>query len=99
MRYINSDGYKNDGALTEVEVLTCSKSTDIAEPAPSDVTEEPDVTSTPAVSCSPPPQKPDTSGILGKCGTLIDYDPINGRTDPEVYGVSFFENILSTYLY
>lgn len=87
MMYMNFNGFQNNGPLTEVEVLACSSSTEPAELYNDVFTGGAEPSITPPVPCVPPPPKPITSAILGKCGTLLDYDPIYGRTDPELYGV------------
>jgi hypothetical protein len=58
--------------------LTCHSSELPPEPIP-----EP-----PPVPCvDPSPDPLDTVNVKGPCGTLIPYDPINGKNDPELYGV------------
>lgn len=41
----------------------------------------------PAICVEPPLSPSDTTTILGPCGTLVPYDPINGKNDPEKWGV------------
>lgn len=81
IRFMNDTfGYKQLGATTKVEVLTCTKD---APPPPVRPEYPP-----PEENCQAPPTSPKNSTtILGPCGTFISYDPINGRTDPELYGV------------
>lgn len=38
-------------------------------------------------ACHPPPPMPKNLTILGPCGTLIPYDPVNDRLAPENFGV------------
>lgn len=78
IRFVTNEGYKQLGPNTEVEVLTCITSELPREPVP-----EP-----PPVPCvDPSPDPLDTTIVLGPCGTLIPYDPINKKRDPEYFGV------------
>jgi hypothetical protein len=98
IRFVNDEGYQQLGAATEIQVLACQKSTSTA---PEPITVEPEETDPPTTEttttlttttlephCNHPfPQPLDTKTILGPCGTFVKYDPINGRNDPDYWGV------------